>query len=540
MDHLGINTIPLHCMLVLMIGLLHIVGTTSLYPLEMNPSRLVVRYGDPVSVNCSTSVADLEGMGWEASDGGTRLVVNVTWLMWTVERLEDWNGSPKCYINLKNGDQPVETLGVTLYQLPDVVSISPLNHTGPVVEGTEYQLQCDILNVAPVQNLTVTWYKGNETIKTDSYSDQSKTPVNESSILTITPSREDDGALYRCEAQLNLGPEGPHPSAIDSDFSLTVLYKPVILKCPCSFAGEEHTFSLDMNICAADGNPRPHVQWYLQGRLLNSSELLTRRNSGEYVFTATNDHGNGNSTVKITVEYAPELICPVHYEGEEGKNHNLTCSAGGMPAPTIIWSKDGKEIHIPVRLTRKDSGEYNVSAVNKHGTSYRKMDFNILYAPEFLSGEDTLELSEGGDESLVCSAEGNPPPKMEWTYDDAAGNVHVTTEGRQSTVRITGATLTNTGSYICNATNRVGTVTRMITVMMKVPPSDTWYYIVIISLIIIPLIIIIIIILCLKHHTKKQGRFTPIPQDSCQATGQHTQSTDLPLNTLSQKANGSH
>ena len=75
---------------------------------------------------------------------------------------------------------------------------------------------------------------------------------------------------------------------------------------------------------------------------------------------------------------APELICPVHYEGEEGKNHNLTCSAGGMPAPTIIWSKDGKEIHIPVRLTRKESGEYNVSAINKHGTSYRKMDVNIL------------------------------------------------------------------------------------------------------------------------------------------------------------------
>ena len=112
-----------------------------------------------------------------------------------------------------------------LTELPDIVSISPLNHTGPMVEGTEYQLQCDVLNVAPVQNLTVTWYRGNETIKTDSYSDQSNltTPVNESYILTITPSREDDGALYRCEAQLNLGPEGLHPSAIDSCFNLTVL-----------------------------------------------------------------------------------------------------------------------------------------------------------------------------------------------------------------------------------------------------------------------------------------------------------------------------
>ena len=82
-------------------------------------------------------------------------------------------------------------------------------------------MQCDVQNVAPVQKLTVSWYKGNETIKTDSYSDQSKTPVNESSILTITPSREDDGALYRCEAQLNLRPEGP-PSVTSNPLNITV------------------------------------------------------------------------------------------------------------------------------------------------------------------------------------------------------------------------------------------------------------------------------------------------------------------------------
>ena len=92
------------------------VGITGLYSLEMNPSRLVVRYRDSVSVNCSTSVADLDSMGWEASQEGTGMVEDVRWVMWTVESLEDWNGSPKCFINLKNGDQHLETLGVTLYR----------------------------------------------------------------------------------------------------------------------------------------------------------------------------------------------------------------------------------------------------------------------------------------------------------------------------------------------------------------------------------------------------------------------------------------
>ena len=96
---------------------------------------------------------------------------------------------------------------------PPDVSISLLSHTGPMVEGKKYQLQCEVRNVAPVQKITVSWYKGNETIKTDSYSDQS--------ILTIIPSREDDGALYRCEAQLNLGPDGP-PSVTSNPLNITV------------------------------------------------------------------------------------------------------------------------------------------------------------------------------------------------------------------------------------------------------------------------------------------------------------------------------
>ncbi|XP_067087890.1 intercellular adhesion molecule 2-like isoform X1 [Osmerus mordax] len=270
--------------------------TQTVSHLEMNPSRLVVRYGDSVSVNCSTSVADPDGMGWEASDGATGLIEDVTWVMWTVESLEDWDGSPKCFINLKNGDQHKETLGVTLYHLPDIVSISPLNHTGPMVEGTEYQLQCDVLNVAPVRNLTVTWYKGNETIKTDSYGDQSKTPVNKSSILTITPSREDDGALYRCEAQLNLGPEGPHPSPVNTSehHNILVHYPPVFLSSSTKTFelrnGDEVTFN-----CTATGNPAPVYSWQTSQPqenmgdqpLFTSSSLLP----GTYNCTASNDIG---------------------------------------------------------------------------------------------------------------------------------------------------------------------------------------------------------------------------------------------------------
>lgn len=243
---------------------------------------------------------------------------------------------------------------------------------------------------------------------------------------------------------------------------------------------------------------------------------------------ASNGLGSVNSTVNINVEYAPELICPVHYEGKEGKKHNLNCTAEGIPTPTVIWRKYGKELDLPMIMTRNDRGNYTVSANNKHGTAKKEVDVDILYAPEFLPGEDTVELSEGSDETLVCSANGNPPPKLKWT-DVNALNVHVTTEGRQSTIRITGATSTNTGSYNCTATNSVGTVTRTTTVRMKDPPSVMVYLLVLSALV---FFIIIIIVVILRYCIKRRGsyQFTPIPQG--------TGSLGTPLIPLSQTSNG--
>lgn len=116
------------------------------------------------------------------------------------------------------------TLLTSSTETPDSISISVLRHSGPMVEGTEYQLQCDIQNIAPLQNLVVKWYKGNEPLDNVTYSIVSKTPVDVSDTLMISPSRHDDGAQYRCRAELDLGPEGPqpHPTVTSEPLNITV------------------------------------------------------------------------------------------------------------------------------------------------------------------------------------------------------------------------------------------------------------------------------------------------------------------------------
>lgn len=88
------------------------------------------------------------------------------------------------------------------------MAISAL-HDGPMVEGTEYQLICNVSGVAPVQNLKVKWYRGNETVHTQTFNETSVTPVSVSSTLNFTAARDHNGTLFRCKAELHLGANGP-------------------------------------------------------------------------------------------------------------------------------------------------------------------------------------------------------------------------------------------------------------------------------------------------------------------------------------------
>uniref|UniRef100_A0A3B3V8Z6 Ig-like domain-containing protein n=1 Tax=Poecilia latipinna TaxID=48699 RepID=A0A3B3V8Z6_9TELE len=181
----------------------------------ITPSRLVVKFGDPASATCvacqqACLPLDDSVISMEASLGTPD--INGTKVTWTVDRMTEWELTPKCYYSTLV-HQCCTSLSVTVYKPPETVSFS-LNPSEPLTEGSKVTLQCDVLNVAPVANLTVTFYRGQTPLDEVKSNDITEKPVSETFSLSYNTRKEDDGVQFWCEAKLELGAEGPQPPLV--------------------------------------------------------------------------------------------------------------------------------------------------------------------------------------------------------------------------------------------------------------------------------------------------------------------------------------
>lgn len=229
---------------------------------KLSPPRVAVKFGDSFTANCTSLYSEYAGIGWESTYGGVGLQTGVSTVPFKIDNVKHWEIEPSCYVTLPNDVQCEELLPVTVYKIPDSVSITPpLSEASPMVEDKQYRIQCDIVNVAPARLLSVNWHKGDQIIYHENFTESTLSPVSKSSILTLTAKRDDDGSQIWCEAKLNLGPgELKHPAVQSKSQKMAVLYRPAFIN------PETETVELSdrKNItlyCNATGNPMPVYSW---------------------------------------------------------------------------------------------------------------------------------------------------------------------------------------------------------------------------------------------------------------------------------------
>ncbi|KAM4740294.1 neurofascin homolog (chicken) a isoform 1-T6 [Anableps anableps] len=153
----------------------------------------------------------------------------------------------------------------------------------------------------------------------------------------------------------------------------------------------------------------------------------------------------------------------------------LECIAAGLPTPTIKWFKRGgdlpahkvkfenynKTLKIP-RVSEEDAGEFVCMANNHLGTIRHSIDVQVKAAPYWLDKPTNLVLAPEENGRLVCRANGNPKPNIQWLVNGEPLNKITETptsanrEVLGDTILFRGVQIGSSAVYQCNASNQHG------------------------------------------------------------------------------------
>lgn len=279
-------------------------------PLVMTPSNVVVHYGDTLKVDCNSTTDEKEGMGWESDypDTGTGLI-EADHILLNIEKVDRWTIKSQCFMNLNNGTQCTAKLPITVYKMPDSVSVMTPNTNQPMAEHNEYEFECAVANVAPVKKVLVTWYKDDISIKKEQLSaDDAPTPLSQSIIYKLRAQKSDNGGKLKCEAKFDFGPTGPNLQPVrSSPVDLQVLYQPFFEKSEVEEveAAANRKITLD---CTAQGNPTPQYHWQVPQptqQKVGSGAILNLKGPFPGTYNCTASNSQGSSVKQFVVTDAP-------------------------------------------------------------------------------------------------------------------------------------------------------------------------------------------------------------------------------------------
>uniref|UniRef100_A0A8C3SWT0 Neurofascin n=1 Tax=Chelydra serpentina TaxID=8475 RepID=A0A8C3SWT0_CHESE len=181
-------------------------------------------------------------------------------------------------------------------------------------------------------------------------------------------------------------------------------------------------------------------------------------------------------TTRGVMETTPSFMYPYGTSSNQivlrGVDLLLECIASGVPAPDIMWYKKGGELptdktklenfNKALRITNvseEDSGEYFCLASNKMGSIRHTISVRVKAAPYWLDEPQNLILAPGEDGRLVCRANGNPKPTIQWLVNGEpieSAPLNPSREVAGDTIVFRDTQIGSSAVYQCNASNEHG------------------------------------------------------------------------------------
>ncbi|XP_036351171.2 hemicentin-1 [Ochotona princeps] len=373
-------------------------------------------------------------------------------------------------------------------------SISGSHSMVAVVVNDPVRLECEARGIpAP----SVTWLKDGSPVSSFANGIQ---VLSGGRIFALASAQVSDSGKYTCVA-VNAAGE----SQQDIDLRVHV---------PPNIVGEEQNISVLVSqavelLCRSDAVPPPTLTWLKDGRpLLRRPGLTVSENgsvlkladaqapdAGRYTCEAANVAGKTEKNYNVNVWVPPNIYGSkelAQLTVIEGNLASLLCESSGIPPANIVWKKNGSPV-LPDSLGRvrilsggrqlqisvaekSDAGLYTCVASNAAGTAKEDYTLQVYIRPAIVgSGSHPTEIvvTRGKGISLECAVQGFPPPMVTWMKDGRpltkGRDVEVLDEGR--TLQLKDAHVSDTGRYVCVATNEAGMADRKYDLSVHAPPS---------------------------------------------------------------------
>ncbi|KAM6038299.1 LOW QUALITY PROTEIN: intercellular adhesion molecule 5-like [Chlamydotis macqueenii] len=459
------------------------------------PRVAVVAFGGSVAINCSRSACPggnatlrLETpLPVGAGAGGRR------WQSFRLLNVSRWNPGPATCRGRCGHDRANASAGVLVYQLPERVALEPVP---AMAVGESRNLTCRVLEVAPVGNLTVTLRRGAETLRTARFgAAEGSANVAVSHLLTAGPG--DHGQDVTCHAELSLRPHGPLFARAAGPLKLSVFALPEPPQLRAAPARLEAGTTANASCRIAGAFPAGDVRFAvaLAEQSLNftvtaAEDALTAvvalspRTPGRQELTCTAAVATAARMARMQLQVyrfpAPVLeLSPASMPA--GSEVTVACHAGVADPPRVRLQlrdadggvlAEGPQSQLELRLVarREDDGRRfgcRASLAVGDGTVTKDVDAQlvVLYMPEMAASDcpGNRTWLQGTREALSCRATGNPTPTVVCGRNGVAvgpGEPELVTRSRA-------------GTYVCNATNSLGTRSQPVTVRVEYEPTLT-------------------------------------------------------------------
>ncbi|XP_025908965.1 neurofascin isoform X11 [Nothoprocta perdicaria] len=219
-------------------------------------------------------------------------------------------------------------------------------------------------------------------------------------------------------------------------------------------------------------NARFHFTHTIQQKNPYTLKVKTKKPHNETSFRNHTDMYSARGVSETT----PSFMYPYGTSSSQmvlrGVDLLLECIASGVPAPDIMWYKKGGELpagktklenfNKALRISNvseEDSGEYFCLASNKMGSIRHTISVRVKAAPYWLDEPQNLILAPGEDGRLVCRANGNPKPMIQWLVNGEpieASPPNPSREVAGDTIVFRDTQIGSSAVYQCNASNEHG------------------------------------------------------------------------------------